>query len=168
MIKHNNKGLTLIEVLVVIVVSGILLSMVAALFYSFTTMYKQLDHQNEVMNDLVLIKKTISTLIDENNNSTLIIEFDEDNTLIITSNGVSHKLTLNDDGLFYQTKASNQTWDDISSTRYISQPSIESMSFTLSDNTILKCRIEYKSSYNKDNLQSHEFIKILKCMENRR
>ena len=53
----NNKGLTLIEVLTVIVISGILLSMVAALFYSFTTMYKQLDHQNEVMNDLVLIKR---------------------------------------------------------------------------------------------------------------
>ncbi len=164
---RNNKGLTLIEVLTVIVISGILLAMVATLFYSFTSLYQQLDHQNEVMNDLVLLKKTISTLVDENNNSTLEVDVDyAPNTLIITSNKTSHKLTLTEEGLFYQTKASAQTWDDIPSTRYISQPSIESMSFTLTDNSILKCKIEYKSSYNKDNYQSHEFIKILKCMKN--
>ena len=164
---RNNKGLTLIEVLTVIVISGILLAMVATLFYSFTSLYQQLDHQNEVMNDLVLLKKTISTLVDENNNSTLEVDVDyAPNTLIIISNKTSHKLTLTEEGLFYQTIASDQTWDDegISSIRYISNPKIERISFSLNTNeTILKCKIEYKSTYNKSDLNSHEFVKILRC-----
>ena len=73
---RNNKGLTLIEVLTVIVISGILLSMISVLFYSFTTMYQQLDHQNRVTNDIVLIKNSISKYISENDNheTTLSIE----------------------------------------------------------------------------------------------
>lgn len=165
MLKHNKKGLTLVEVLVVIVVSGILLAMISTMFYFFTNMYRQLDHQNEVMNDLVLVKKAISTLIDENNNSSLKITSDE-NTIIISTDNESYMLTLEDDGLYYKTKTNNQNWDDeeITSTRYISNPKIERISFSLNTNeTILKCKIEYKSTYNKSDLNSHEFVKILRC-----
>lgn len=158
---RNNKGLTLIEVLTVIVISGILLSMISVLFYSFTTMYQQLDHQNQVTNDIVLIKNSISKYISENDNheTTLSIEIADGlsklTIQISEDENDSFVLYLDDNGSFL-----------INNVRVVNKSAINKVTFSKNeDNSILKILIEYKTHYNRDDIQSQEFVKVLRCVK---
>ena len=171
---RNNKGLTLIEVLTVIVISGILLSMISVLFYSFTTMYQQLDHQNQVTNDIVLIKNSISKFINEfdSESTKIMIEENNDMTKLVifkdkTDEGEFIELYLDSDNSFVVNDV--KIIDDVrgeNKVRIANKTSISKIVFSKnSQGTILKCRIEFKTHYNRNDIQSQEFVKVLRCVK---
>jgi type II secretory pathway pseudopilin PulG len=151
-LAKKNKGITLIEILVTILVSTILFAMVASIFYSFTTLYNRLDRQNQVMNELLVVKSTISITLDENNSNSLDIHI-RDNSILINDVNVY----IDNGGLFKKIGLNDPV-------RLSSSSMIKNINFQLnSAGTLIKCSIEYKLDEESNNIYNYSFAKALRC-----
>lgn len=150
-VLHCKKGFTLIELLVTIFVSTILLTMLASLFYSFQVLYQQLETQNQIINDLSMVKAILNQVIDENDTFDFVVE-DVGKDIVFDKNDTQEtdyrlsvlegKIILNDIVL-----TTSSYIEDIDVT---------------TNGIVLQFRIFYKLNQNQEERNSYQFVKVLR------
>ena len=96
--KPSNKGFTLIEMVVVMAVSGIFISMVMLILASSMNLFTKSKDEKNIFSDTVIIENMFTTFIDEVNNDgeKLLIDLkdDEENITYIKSNNGDYIITI--------------------------------------------------------------------------
>lgn len=96
--KPNNKGFTLIEMVVVMAVSGIFISMVMLILASSMNLFTKSKDEKNIFSDTVIIENMFTTFIDEVNNDgeKILIDLkdDEENITYIKSNNGDYIITI--------------------------------------------------------------------------
>lgn len=97
----NNKGFTLVEVMVTIVVSGILFAMIGGIMSSFINSYRHSTRLRDLNNEVETIEKYVDTTINYINSNGHSIKLLDDNNILTIS-------FVNQEGYIFKYDRSNK------------------------------------------------------------